>query len=1661
MNGRTQVNDDKLRDYLKRATTDLRQAKRRIQEFEARDSEPVAVIGMACRYPGGVSSPEDLWRLVDEGRDAVGPFPSDRGWDTEGIYDPEPGRPDRTYVREGGFLYDAADFDASFFGISPFDAGRADPQQRILLETAWEAIERSGIDPRTLHGTPTGVYAGLMYHDYLGGSPGGSLVSGQVAYSLGLEGPAISMDTACSSSLVAIHTAREALRRGDCTLALAGGVTVMGTPEMFVDFSRQRGLAPDGRSKSFSADADGTSWAEGVGLLVLERLSDARRNGHRVLAVLRGSAVNQDGASNGFAAPNGPSQIRVIEAALGDAELGPGDVDAVDAHGTGTTLGDPIEAQSLLATYGAGRPADRPLWLGSLKSNIGHSQAAAGVAGVIKMVMAIRHASLPRTLHVNEPTPHVDWASGAVELLTEPRPWPALGRPRRAAVSSFGISGTNAHLIIEQAPEPVGEDAAPTDEPGAAATAGQPAAVPLVLSARTHTALAERARALVDLLAREPGTPLAGLARSLATTRSHLEHRAVAVGAGRQELYATLESLAAGGSPASAVTGSADGATAGKTVFVFPGQGSQWTGMAIRMLDESPVFAARIAACDEALSAHTDWSLTAVLRGESGTPSLERVDVVQPVLWAVMVSLAAVWRAHGIEPDAVIGHSQGEIAAATVSGALSLEDGARVVALRSQAIREALGGMGGGMLSVALPADELRPRLAALPGRVSVAADNGSRSVVLSGDGDALDALAAELTAEDVRAKRVQVDYASHSADVERIEERLLRDLAPLAPRKADVPMLSTVTRQWTDGSDLDAGYWYANLRNTVQFAPVVRELTEQGYGVFVESSTHPVLGLSVQETLDELGHDGIVTGTLRRDEGGTDRFTASLAELYVRGVPVDWGAMFPGAPPVDLPTYPFQRKRYWLADAGQAAPSAAGAAAGPDDAGFWASVEENDAQALADRLKLRPEAVEGVLPALAAWRHDRNRAAAADSWRYRVDWQPLPGVQPGALNGTWAVVLPDDAPAHALADALDLPGADLLRVVHTAAGSRDTLADDLRTALRGRTPVGVLSLLALDERDSLGAGEGPGAGDGRDPRDPAVVHGTAATLTLVQALADCGVESPLWAVTRDAVAVDRFEEVDPGRAALWGAGTVLALDPAGTWGGTVDLGPDPDERAAGLLAAVVSGTARGGEQQVAIRRTGAFARRMVRAPLGDTPPVRQWRPRGTVLVTGGTGAVGARVARRLAENGAEHLVLTSRRGEQAPGAAELRDELTALGAKVTLAACDVSDGEAVAALLSSLSGEAPLTAVFHAAGTLTDEPALADTTVAAFAETVRGKTAGAAHLDRLLAGTELDAFVLFSSGAAVWGTAGRPAYATSNAYLDGLAQHRRALGRTATSVAWGSWGGGGMVDAETDAALSRIGLSTMDPERALDALQRALDHDESHGVVADIDWAVFTPVYALSRPRPLLAALPEAAAALGTDAPDDAESAAAGASFAERLAGVTPFEQEQLLLALVRSQAAIVLGHEEAEDVAQERAFKELGFDSVGAVDLRNRLNSRTGLRLPATVVFDHATPQALAAHLGRALGTGTNGPGAGAAGTGEESALSVLERLEALVAALPRDEIESTRMTYRIQGLLTGLHRTLAGPGAGTGPDLSGRLEGATAEDVFALIDQELGAP
>ncbi|MFD5558279.1 SDR family NAD(P)-dependent oxidoreductase [Streptomyces sp. NPDC127068] len=900
---------EKLVRYLKKVAVELNETRAQLEEVEARATEPLAIIGMSCRYPGGVTSPEDLWELVASGRDAISGLPTDRGWDLERLYDPDPDQTGKVYARGGGFLAGIGEFDAEFFGISPREALAMDPQQRLLLEASWEAFEHASIDPTSLRGSDTGVYCGLGVTDYsvapegslpqvegfqlTGGSA--SVSSGRISYLFGLEGPAASVDTACSSSAVALHLAAQALRSGECSLALAGGVALMPGPFMLREFSRQRGLSTDGRCRAYAASADGTGFSDGLGLVVLERLSDAKRNGRRILGLIRGTAINQDGASNGLTAPNGPSQERVIRRALENAGgLRLSEVDAVEGHGTGTKLGDPIEAQALLATYGAERAGD-PLWLGSIKSNIGHTSAAAGVAGVIKMVMAMRHGVLPSTLHVDEPSPHVDWASGEVQLLTEARAWPVGDRPRRAGVSSFGVSGTNAHIIVEEAPV---EDAAVAE--GTSSGGVRLAAVPVVVSGRSDAALRAQADRLRSFVTERPEVSVLDAAFSLVGTRALLERRAVVVAGGRDELIAGLASIS---------TGEAESFVAGKSAFLFTGQGSQRVGMGLGLAGEFPAFDKALREVCAELDPRLGRSVRELLASDGGV--LEATEFTQVVLFAVEVALYRLVESLGLRADFLIGHSVGEIAAAHVAGVLSLRDASELVVARGR-LMGALPA-GGVMVAVQASEPEVIGSLAGFEGRLEVAAVNGPTSVVVSGDEDAAEEWLTHW--EDRKTTRLRVSHAFHSPRMEPMLDEFRTVAERLEYAAPQTPVVSNVTGAVVEAFDAD--YWVRHVREAVRFADGIRTLWDLDVRRFLELGPDAVLTAMARQCLDTETEDidAVFLPALRRKQNEPEAFAGFLGHAYAAGITVDWDTFYADtdAQRIDLPTYAFQRENYWL----------------------------------------------------------------------------------------------------------------------------------------------------------------------------------------------------------------------------------------------------------------------------------------------------------------------------------------------------------------------------------------------------------------------------------------------------------------------------------------------------------------------------------------------------------------------------------------------------------------------------------------------------------------------------------------------------------------------------------------------------------------------------
>ncbi|MFD9499444.1 SDR family NAD(P)-dependent oxidoreductase [Streptomyces sp. NPDC060035] len=1862
---------DKLRSYLRRAVDDAQALRERVRELEESAREPIAVVGVGCRFPGGVTSPEGLWDVVSGGVDAMGDFPRDRGWDVEALYDPDPEAHGRTYTRSGGFLPDLAEFDAAFFGISPREALAMDPQQRLMLETSWEALERAGIDPAGLRGSATAVFTGIYGVDYgprLGGGAAGevegfaiagtytSVASGRVAYVLGLEGPAVSTDTACSSSLVAVHQAVHSLRSGECTLALAGGVAAMPTPGMFVEVARQRGLSADGRCKSFSEAADGTGWGEGAGVLVLERLSDARRNGRRIRAVIRGSAINQDGASNGLTAPNELAQRRVIRAALADAGLSLGEVDAVEAHGTGTKLGDPIEAEALLATYGQDRDPGSPLWLGSLKSNIGHTQAAAGVGGIIKMIMAMRHGVLPRTLHVDRPTPHVDWSAGAVELLTEAREWPSTpGRPRRAGVSSFGVSGTNAHLILEEAPEAEEAVARPAvDSSTGPVSTGVPGAVPWVLSGRSAEALREQALRLRDRVAADPDLPVTGVGYALVATRSLFEHRQVVIGADRDELLAGLAAVAGGArNPTGVVSGVAK--PVGRTVFVFPGQGWQWVGMGRELWESSPVFAEQMRACAEALEPWVSWSLIDTVCGGPEAADLDRIDVVQPVLFAVMVSLARVWRSLGVTPDAVIGHSQGEIAAACAAGALTLPDAAKIVALRSRLL--ATSTQDGGMAGIVAAEDRVRELLGPWESRVAIAAVNGPYSTTVSGEASAVRELVAHCASQGVRARWIPASVPGHSPLMDQFEDRLRDELGPITPVSSPVAFYSTVTGGLIDTTELDAAYWFRNMREPVQFEATMRRLLEQGHGAFIEVSPHPLLTINIQEMLDATpGADGVVVGSLRRGDGGLARLYRSVAEAFVAGVAVSWEAVFPGGDGrwVELPTYAFQRRRYWLHTPNE---TTSGSTSDhplldavidlPDD-GERGGVVGSGRLSLERHPWLADHVVHGavvvpgaVLVELAVWAarkvgcdvvdeltldtplvlsrtagreirvvvdgkrvisvHSRGEgepewtrnavgAVGSDTRGTRTEedlvaWPPagavgVPfedeyvrlsalGFAHGPLfRGLKEVWRRDDTLfAEVELPALDGPDPGRFRIhpalLHAALLpiGLGPIADDSRsegrlpyrwtgirvnsaepTVLRVRlapagenalsvavadrngapvggvetltlrpVDVGKLTELSFDHRDSLFQVDWvplpvpPGAGPGRyavlgapDAVTTSLGQGGAVFADLGtlaasgQAIppvviaavdrADAGVgdtpavvernlhrvlrwtqgwlsderfsDSRLVLVTREAIRDDRTPRTDPAAAAIWGFVRTAQTENPGRFM-LVDTDDHPGSWA-GIPAAAATG-----DPQLKIRAgivttpqlahvPGASAGRGSLGEVEDGPGLGS----GTVLITGGTSGLGAMLARHLVErHGVRRLVLTSRRGPAAPAAAGLREELTAAGAQAEIVACDVTNRRSVAELVAAVGDEHPLTAVIHCAATLDDGvvEALTEDRVDAV---LAPKAHGAWHLHELTRHLDLSAFVLFSSIASVLGTAGQANYAAANAFLNGLAEARRAEGLAASALCWGYWAERSELGADLGEAdivrLQRQGVQPMASHEGLALFDAAISRDEPVLVPARLNLSALGARQAGRAGSPLLRGLIGTPA--GSGGPGSREVTDVG--IAQQVRSLPRADAEALLLDAVRSQTAIVLGHPDTGRVGPAVAFKDLGIDSLMALELRNKLAAVTGLKLPATLAFDYPNPSTLAEFLNAGI-TPDSGRDP------EPPADRLTKEIEGLGARLEdaflelADEDKATIST--LLGELQGRVRSMVGDGSPVG--IVDQISSASAGELLSLLDKELG--
>jgi acyl transferase domain-containing protein/surfactin synthase thioesterase subunit/acyl carrier protein len=1751
----------------------LKDARDKLESERKRRTEPLAIVGMGCRFPGGASSPDAFWRLLVSGVDATGDVPADR-WDAEALYDPDPTTPGKSYVKRGGFLDSIAGFEPEFFGISPREAAGLDPQQRLLLEVVWEALEDAGIPPDRLGASATGVWVGLSLDDYAhrGGAardltradPYGalgnarSLAAGRIAYFLDLHGPVMQIDASCASSLVALHLACQSLRAAECDLALVGGVNLMSSPEATVALCKLRALSPDGRCKTFDAAADGYGRGEGCGIVVLKRLADAQAAGDRIHAVIRGTAVNHDGRSNGLTAPNGAAQEAVIRAALANAGVSPHSVGYVEAHGTGTLLGDPVEILALSRAYGPGRPPDVPLYIGSVKTNFGHLEGAAGIAGLIKAALCISQRKIPPHLHLHEPNPKIPWRDLTVRVATEARDWASNAVPRIAGVSAFGISGTNAHVLVEGAPTVASVASAP-----------ERSAELVVLSARTDAALLATADGLRAKLEAHPEWALGDLACSLLTTRSPMEHRLAYVVPTRRALSDALEATAGGEAQGIAVR--AQGRRSpGKLAWLFTGQGAQNVGMGRSLYTEWPAFRQALDAAFAALDDHLDRPLREVMWARQGTADADLLDqtaYTQPAMFAFEWALAALWHSWGLRPDVVAGHSIGEITAACVAHVFTLRDAARLVCARGR-LMQSLPDVGA-MVAIAAPEGEVARAIERDGRALAIAAVNAPSSVVISGAQAAVAAVAQQFAARGVDVKRLTVSHAFHSPLMDPMLEALRAVAESISYRPALMPLVSHVTGQLASVELATPGYWVRQVRDPVRFANVALALHAAGARTFLELGPKPILLPLIAATLAATLPDGapyLLLASARIGRPESYSVLDALAGWVAHGGELSPTGLFPnGGKRLELPTYPWQRQRYWIEPPtspqtardsrsehpmlGERVPAAAA------DAVYELVLSANEPPWLKDHafggqvlvpgaamaelmraaahdcfddsaavareivferpliiagssakrvqvvftdhhtrvaLYSQPEgapkgtgwtlhARAGVGEASEGLPNQLDVAAIRGRCREPMDVQALYGAlaQIGfeygpaflGLRSLWRghgevlaeIRLPQELDAQgygvhpALLDAAvqsiaGLMGNDAARatmlpfefgqfevyrfgassaLVHTRwlePPTADTVVADVTLAEASGEVIAQVRGLYVRRADVSLLGSQDEAGRVADawhrvewsqvpaptPIAPmagrwlvvsvgdqaaatalaeelvasgvscdrvdlarldtvvakhvvctwqaegdaqAAIHAAQQALAVVQALGRHKKAPRLWWVTRCAVAVKPEEDVAVASASLWGLGRTVTLEMPELRCTLLDI--ELKASAADIL--VREASADDDETQLAWRSGQRHIARLVRAPaLATIPRTESLRAEGTVLVTGGLGALGLEVARALAMRGVHHLLLTGRRGMATPAAARNVSELEALGAHVTVAAADVADAKVLARLLAAVPARWPLRGVVHAAGVL-DDGVLDEQTPERFAHVMTPKVLGAWNLHTLTKDADLDQFVLFSSMAGAIGSAGQGGYAAANSFLDALAQHRKAHALPALSLAWGPWAERGLAAALDDRLHARLtgqGFAMITPTQGRALFEASLARPEAQLVVAPLNLRV-------KAKAPSGAPVPPLWRALVRGSPVRAATSAKSTSWARELSALPADQRAEAVTSAVRAEVARVLSFASPSAVAIDKPLRELGLDSLMAVELRNVLARRSGATLPAALLTRHPTVQAIATHM------------------------------------------------------------------------------------------------
>lgn len=1554
-------------------------------------NEAIAIIGMGCRFPGGANSPEEFWEILEKGKDTITEIPHDR-WDAEAFYDQDKEASGKMYTKYGAFIDDIDKFDNNFFGISPKETESLDPQQRLLLEVSWEAMENAGLDVHKLSGSNTGVFVGICNIDYAmahihsgnqhnigpysftGASY--STTAGRVSYVFGFQGPNMAIDTACSSSLTAVHTAVQNLRSRECGLALAGGVNLILTPEAHIGFSKLNALSVNGRCRTFDEDADGYVRGEGCGVVVLKLLSDAVKDGDNILAVIKGNAINHDGKSSGLTVPNGIAQQNVIKKALKKADIHPEDVDYIETHGTGTPLGDPMEAHSLGSVFKNRGVEGKPLLIGSVKTNLGHLESAAGIAGLVKVVLSLQHNKIPRHLHFNKPSSHIPWNDIPVKVTKGPVPWPRTDKPRIAGISSFGFSGTNAHIIIEEGPAgTINKTYNKTRD-----------IYLLPISAKTDEALKSQTARYHDFIQDDNQQDLYGVCYAASRKRSHHGNRNVCMFSSKSDLLNQLNSFSDGRMCSDVISGFNNEHSIKKLAFVYSGQGPHWWAMGRELMGKEPVFRSAIEECDSLLRHYVNWSLMDEFFKSSHDNRFSRTEVAQPAIFALQVGITKLFENYGVTPDGVVGHSTGEVAAAYASEVLGLEDAIKVIFNKGHLMQQSDGK--GKMVSVNLPLDEMQRVLEKYEGRVSVAAVNSKNTTAISGDEGPIRDVVNQLERKGIVCRMVKVNCAFHSPQMESYKEELTRNLSGIEVRRPNISIYSTVYGNLYNSLNgkkyYNPAYWGKNIRQPVLFSSAVTEMIKDEYNFFVEIAPHPVLSASILKCLKNLNNRKcVVIQTLRREKDCKRTFLKALGTLYCNGFDIDWKRLYPvKGDQIILPNYPWQKKQFQLQTAERLKQPIETRSLKHTQSPIVRLLDKGDTKQLEGLLKTNgnfSEEKKALLPELLEMlveQHQHHLAVnTINDWLYQIEWQQKsryfkPGIEkPKDLNsGSWLIFADKDGFGETLAKLLVRYGDSCILAY---AGSNYKRKEDNVWVLNPSNPddfhqlcheaigntnlplKGIIHLWSLEAHPSneltparLEQAQLLGCGS--------VLH-LLKTLTIFKHL-----DMPrLWLVTRGAVPVEQVPvSLSVAQAPLCGLGKAICLEHPELWGGMFDLSTETisNNEADLLLAEILNPE---GENHIAFRNGERYVARLVSTDLKKMQGTRLG-PDKTYLITGGLGSLGMNVAKYFVEKGAKNIVLVGRKGASSE-VRETLDKLEQTGVKVVIVKADVSNEKDMTGLISQIKTTMPpLRGVIHAAGVV-EYQSIKDMEFNSLHSVLRPKVLGAWNLHQLTREIDLDFFVCFSSIASVWGSKGLGHYAAANHFLDALAHYRRGLGLPSLSINWGPWDDGGLNTKEFNTLLTRIGVELLPVKKAVDTLGYLMGEGFVQATIANVNWSLFKALYEATGLKSLLKlieAQPHEMSGVQLDQRSTVLQQLNEAS--------TKNDRFEVLITYLQEKVAKVLGFKSSELPEIDRGFFELGIDSLMAVELKKRLSLDLGTSLSSTLAFNYPNIRKLADYLG-----------------------------------------------------------------------------------------------